>query len=89
MLLQTDKPENEEFFISAFPADARTKKFLNMIGMFLAVRTCTKQLLGEEPDIFTFQMNELSETYVAANLQEREQPKITKKTEAAINNVLV
>lgn len=71
LLLQTNKQDEDQNFLTAFPAEQRVNKFIKLKNTFLQLRELSKSLTGEEPSIYSFEMDEISETEKAAQTMGR------------------
>ena len=56
--------------------------------MFLASQNLSKQLVGEEPDILVFEMDEVEETDQMCKMKNHSKPEIFRKNEATINTLV-
>ena len=88
-MLKTNSTTAKNAMFTGFPPEQRLNKFVELTGMFLASRNLSKQLVGEEPDILVFELDEVEETDQMCKMREHARPEIYRKNEATINSLVV
>lgn len=88
-MLKTNSVSAKHAMFTGFPPEPRLNKFVELSGMFLASRNLSKQLVGEEPDILVFELDEVVETEQMSKMNNHEKPESFRKNEATINSLTV
>ena len=89
LVLKINPQPNEDILETAFPFEARSEKFEQMKGYFLASYQLSRQVFNEDPDIVVFELDEVVTSKIALDIQGLVEPLVSKRAEANIGSLQV